>query len=133
MSTDSAGALDSAARHHAARCIKARLSGPPETASATRGKPLSGSNSLPASATEIGDPFISTTGPLPLSLGLVADAFRRLWELGLQLSECRAGGILLTERRQRHAELEQRLRRLAAGFVFLIALKEGFGRILVLA
>lgn len=52
--TNSSGPERSAARHHAAKCIKARLSGPPETASATRGKALSGVSSSVASVIEIG-------------------------------------------------------------------------------
>jgi len=76
---------------------------------------------------------VSAAGLHLLGLGFVADGLRCLWKFGLELAESRAGRLLLAERCERHTELEQRLRCLIAGLVFLIALEEGVGRILVLA
>src|SRR3981081_3380967 len=70
---------------------------------------------------------------LALALGFVANLIGCRGELGLELAEGRAGGVLLTERRQRHGESEQGVWRLIARFVFLVAFEEGVGGVLVVA
>src|SRR5262249_27317085 len=88
------------ARHHAAKCIKARLSGPPETASATRGKALSGASSSVASVIEIGSVVMCQQRVFfcsALASSTVSGAFGKF---GLDLGS-RAGRLLLAERCER--------------------------------
>src|SRR5450755_4088676 len=81
----------------------------------------------------MGRAVMSAARLFALGFRLVGDWVGRRRELGLELAEGRAGGILLPECRKRHAEPEQAVRRLLAGLVFLVALEEGVGRVLVIA
>src|ERR687891_2897059 len=74
----------------------------------------------------------SAAGLLAPELGLLADMLWRLREFGLELVEGRAGGFLLPELGERHAELEQRIGGLLALLVFLVAMEEGVGGVLIL-
>src|SRR4051794_6163708 len=77
--------------------------------------------------------LMSAAGLFALALGLIEDMRGGLRVFGGEVAGGRAGCILLAELGERHAELEQRIGRLVAGFVLLVALEEGVGRALVLA
>src|ERR1700694_1529521 len=81
----------------------------------------------------MGKAVMSATRLLALALGLIANLVGRRGELGLELAEGGAGGVLLAERCQRHGEPEQGVWRLIARLMFLVAFEEGVGRVLVVA
>src|SRR5258706_11841963 len=103
--------------------IRARLSGPPETATATKGRrsnPPIVASAAPSSSTVSGNAMlfpsdrVSAAETLPLGCSLLLDIARRLRKRLIQLSQRNARILFLIGLGQRHAEFQQCIRRLGA-------------------
>src|SRR6185369_9632129 len=115
-----------------ARCTSAMESEPPDTASATCASLATGANSSLISSSEKSGGVGSAAGTFNLRLGALP-CFRRLRELGVDLSIGCAGLLFLTEPAEREAELQQTFGRLSALRKITVADQESLGSILVLA
>src|SRR5690348_17927288 len=113
------------------------LSPPPEHATAKCGAASNGANDAisRSNSTAVSDVIEPATAPSIASAAQVALLGGRraahigghLWEIVIQPRERRAGVGLLAHVAERHGELQQIVRRLAALGIFLIALGEGDG------
>src|SRR5581483_3746552 len=123
------GPLLSALRQRAASHSSAVESGPPETASTSTGNCSRPEKSCLASDCETDDASAVAT---LLFLGDVALHLRRgLRIFASDLGERGAGRLLLMQRRERLAEAQKRLRRLAGVRVFRRHRQEGFRRLTI--
>src|SRR5579885_765146 len=123
------GPLLSALRQRAASHSSAVESGPPETASTSTGNCSRPEKSCLASDCETDDASAVAT---LLFLGDVALHLRRgLRIFASDLGERGAGRLLLMQRRERLAEAQKRLRRLAGVLVFRRHRQEGFRRLTI--
>src|SRR5579883_1676033 len=118
------------------------LSAPPETATAIRGlrskgpsPAISRSNSAAprGAAASAARGTSGAAGALALAMGELLHIRRRVGIARVELAEEDAGILVALELDQRHAELEERIRGLRALGIFLIALGEGLGRLIVIA
>src|ERR1051326_208866 len=128
----SRGPLRRAARQRAARNSSAVESGPPETASTTLANSSRSANSFAVSRADSGAAgAASAAGTLLFPLDALLEGDRGAGIFASDLIECRACRVFLAERRQRLAEAEQRVRRLARGLVFGRDREEQLGSIAV--
>src|SRR6266545_1876486 len=109
----SCGPCLACARQRAASHRSAVESGPPDTARMRTGASERSANSAAASETETGASEAAETLLFPL--GRLLHVRRRARIFAGNLAEGRARCLLLIERRERLAEPQQRVRRLASG------------------
>src|SRR5688572_14971439 len=116
VTATSAGGLLKAARQRAASSINAVESGPPETARTNAGQEPSAAKRPFASATETG--FASSAADaFLLTVDALSDANRGARVLAQDFRERSAGGFLLSQRRERLPEPQERVGRLGGGLV----------------
>src|SRR3984893_8742923 len=138
-------------RQRAASHISAIESGPPETASTIAGARFQSANRRFASCAEIGElsssgmafgnpvsssdqlrHFALALNPLLLTVDGCFDAARGARIFPRHFAECRAGGLLLLQRRQRLSEPQQLVGRLARSIEFGGDAEEGFRGVAIL-
>src|SRR6266480_1817245 len=116
MTTVRFGPRSSAARQRAAMNMSAVESAPPDTASTRLDVPIKSAKSTAASVSETGAAR-STAHTLLFSFDALLHVQRGARIFAAEFAEGGAGRLFLAECRERLAEPEQRVRRLAAGFI----------------
>src|SRR5215469_7436785 len=118
-----------------ARIVSARLSGPPETPTASDGRgsnpPIAASAASSAAAGSIGVGGSAAAKPLLLGAGALPDCRRRIGEALVELVERQTSVLFLIGLGQRHAEIQQIVRSLRPFREALVAFGERGGGVLI--
>src|SRR5580658_5697276 len=110
-----------------ARIASARLSGPPETPIASRGRGSKPPIAVSAASSSIRVSGLAAANALLLGGGALPHRRSRIGEGLVELVQGQARILLLVGARQRHAEIEQAVRRFRPFRKTLVALRKGGG------